>query len=97
MRSGRPRHEQAQPIPTNLHIQIRSEDGFGTFFFHELLLLHDPDGIRLAFSSYTPNKYWEGQYGLATFLAAIRDQVEHHDNWNVTDIELEDDWKNITL
>jgi hypothetical protein len=89
--------EQAQPIPANLQIQIRSEDGFGTFFFHELMLLHDPQGIRLAFSSYTPNKYWEGQYGLATFLGAIRDQVGHYDNWKVTDIELEDDWKNITL
>lgn len=30
-------------------------------------------------------------------MAAIRAQVEHHDNWKVTDIELEDDWKNITL
>jgi hypothetical protein len=49
--------------------------------------------MALSFRCHTPNKYWEGQFGLATFLAAVRDQAGHHDNRKVTDVELEDDWK----
>jgi Restriction endonuclease len=89
--------EAAQPFPVGLSLEIHSEDGFGTYLFHELLLTGGTDGVELAFRCHTPNKYWEGQFGLATFLAAIRDQVEYHDNWTVSQIELEDDWKGITL
>lgn len=89
--------EQTQPLPEGLVLQIHSEDGFGTYFFHEAHLSGAPDGVVLGFRCHTPNKYWEGQYGLAVYLTAIRDEVEHHDNWNVTEIELEDDWKGITL
>jgi hypothetical protein len=89
--------EPASALPSELQVEIHSEDGFGTYFFHELVLAHNTDGVALAFRCHTPNKYWEGQYGLATFLAALRDQIEHHDNWRVSEIELEDDWKGITL
>src|SRR5260370_4503708 len=89
--------ESVEPLPPDLQIQIRSENGFGTDFFEELILSHDTDGVSLAFRWHMPNKYWEGQYGLATLLATIRDQIEHHDNWRVRAIELEDDWKGLTL
>ena len=89
--------EQSQTLPIWLELEIRSEDGFGTYFFDEVHLSEAPDGVAVAFRCHTPNKYWEGQFGLATFIAAIRDQVVHHDNWKVTQIELEDDWKGITL
>jgi hypothetical protein len=89
--------EAAQSFPVGLSLEIHSEDGFGTYFFHELLLTGGTDGVELAFRCHTPNKYWEGRFGLATFLAAIGDQVTHHDNWTVSQIELEDDWKGITL
>jgi hypothetical protein len=90
-------NEASQPFPEGLTFEIHSEDGFGTYMFHELHLSGDTDGVELAFRCHTPNKYWEGQYGLATFLAAIRDQVPHLQNWKVSQIELEDDWKGITL
>jgi hypothetical protein len=90
-------HEQSQPLPKGLVLEIQSEDGFGTFFFHDLDLSEAPHGMTMAFRCHTPNKYWEGKFGLATFIAAIREQVGHHDNWKVTQIELEDDWKGITL
>lgn len=90
-------NEAAQSLPEDLMIEIRSENGFGTYFFHELELTGDTHGVALAFRCHTPNKYWEGKFGLATFLAAIRDQSGHHDNWEVTQIELEDDWKGVTL
>ncbi len=89
--------EIANAFPDVLQLQIHSEDGFGTYFFHELVLSHHADGVALEFRCHTPNKYWEGRFGLATFLAAIRDQVPHFDNWEITQIELEDDWKGITL
>src|SRR5277367_2930951 len=75
--------EQAQPFPIRLDLQIQSENGFGTYFFHEVHLSEVPDGVALSFHCHTPNKYWEGQYGLATYLAAIREEVGHRENWNV--------------
>lgn len=90
-------NEAAQLLPTELTLQVQSEDGFGTYLFHELNLSAAADGVELAFRCHTPNKHWEGQYGLATFLAAIRDQVPHYPNWTVSRIELEDAWKGITL
>jgi hypothetical protein len=53
--------------------------------------------MAMAFRCHTPNKYWEGKFGLATFITAISEQVGHHDDWKVTQIELDDDWKGITL
>jgi len=89
--------EQSQPLPEGVVLEIHSDDGFGTYFFHEVHLSGASDGVAVAFRCHTPNKYWEGHFGLATFIAAIRDQAVHHDNWKVVDTELEDDWKGITL
>ena len=89
--------EAAQPFPVGLSLEIHSEDGFRTYLFHELHLTRGTSGVELAFRCHAPNRYWEGPFGLATFLAAIRDQVAHHDNWTVSQIELEDDWKGITI
>lgn len=89
--------EPSQPLPDGLDLQIQSEDGFGTYLFHEVHLSRAPNGTLLSFRCHTPNKYWEGQYGLAVYLAAIRDEVDFRDNWTVADIELEDDWKGISL
>jgi hypothetical protein len=89
--------EQAQPFPDELALEIRSENGFGTFLFHEAHISTTADEVILGFHCHTPNKYWEGQYGLATYLAAIRDEVSHRENWKVEQIELEDDWKSITV
>ena len=85
-------NESAQ-LPDGLTLQVHSENGFGTNLFYEVELT----SIAATFRCHHPNKFWEGQYGLATFLAAVRDQAEHHDHWKVTDIELEDDWKQLTL
>ena len=90
-------NEASQALPDDLTLQIHSEDGFGTYFFHELELSAGQNGTTLSFKCHTPNKHWEGQFGLATFLAAIRDQAEHYDTWKIAQIELEDDWKGITL
>jgi len=88
--------DTAAAFPESLRLQVRSEDGFGTYFFHELHLSHAPAGVAIAFQCHTPNKYWEGRFGLATFVTAINDQARHFENWTVTHVETEDDWKGIT-
>ncbi|MBI3882383.1 MAG: hypothetical protein HY301_20285 [Verrucomicrobia bacterium] len=90
-------NEYAHTLPDGLELEIHSDDGFGTCFFHELKISPHADGIALEFCCHTPNKYWEGRYGLATFLSAISDQLSYHNNWKATHLELEDDWKGITL
>lgn len=90
-------NEHAHPLPAGLQLEVHSDDGFGTFFFHELVISPHVDGVALEFCCHTPNKYWEGRYGLATFITAINEQLTYHGNWVATHIELEDDWKAITL
>ena len=84
-------------FPDKLIVEVHSPDGFGTYLFHELQISKNGRGISLEFICHTPNKYWEGRWGLATFLDAIRKQANYMDTIEVTDIELEDDWKRLTL
>ena len=89
--------EMVKDFPPSLSLRVSSDDGFGTCFFHELELSQSPEGFALSFLCHTPNKFWEGQFGLAAYLSAIQAQVVHHENWAVSHIELEDDWKALTL
>lgn len=83
--------------PEELTLRIHSENGFGTYFFHELHVGAHKGNVVLDFLCHTPNKYWEGHYGLAAFIQALRSQVEYVDNLEVTHFEIEDDWKGITV
>jgi len=87
----------AEPWPQELTIQIDSVDGFGTYFFHELNLVGSGDSIILKFICHTPNKFWEGHYGLSVFIQSLLDQAEVAENFKISNVELEDDWKGITL
>ena len=89
--------ETAGDFPDGLTVQIHSSDGFGTFFFHELEILAVDGKTAIDFVCRTPNKYWEGHYGLAAFIQAINEQSANIENFEPRDIELEDDWKTITL
>lgn len=89
--------ERAGTWPKELVLQIHSTDGFGTYFFHELHIVANDDSVALDFVCHTPNKYWEGHYGLAAFIQALSEQVDVSENLDVTHMELEDDWKAITL
>jgi hypothetical protein len=84
-------------FPAGVTINIHSEDGFGTFLFHEVNLSEDGNQLSLSFVCHHPNKYWEGRFGLATLLDAIQQQVKHHAPFAVSEIELEDDWKRLVL
>jgi hypothetical protein len=87
-----------QDFPKQLMLQIHSPDGFGTFLFHEAVVSSASDGkLAIEYICHHPNKYWEGIWGLATLLAAIQGQVLHTSQYALGEIELDDDWKRLTL
>ncbi|MFN6558784.1 MAG: hypothetical protein RMY28_003140 [Nostoc sp. ChiSLP01] len=87
----------AHPFSKKLKIEVRSENGFSTYFFYEVLISCEDNKIALNFVCHTPNKYWEGRFGLAIFLHSINKQVKHFDNFEATDLETEEEWKGITI
>jgi len=89
--------EPANKFPEKLTLEINSSDGFDTNFFYELFISREDSRVALDFQFNMPNKFWEGQFGLATFINAIRDQATHFDNLQVKEFEVDDDWKSITL
>src|SRR5437773_12275794 len=86
-----------EDFPADLVLQTDSSDGFETYLFHEIELVSDDGEPWVRFICHHPNKYWEGRWGLATYLGAIRDEVSHWDGIDVDDIDLEDDWKLLAL
>ena len=86
------------PFPEKLMITVQEEKGFGTYLFHELTL-SSTDGKKLDadFTCLMPNKFWEGHWGLATYLKAISNQIVKSDRFKVKDIKLDDDWKQLTV
>ena len=85
-------------FPESLSVRVHSRDGFGTFLFHEAQIFKSDDGEMVAdYICIQPNKFWEGRWGLSTLLTAIKDQVPFFDEVSLTDIEVDDDWKQLTL
>jgi hypothetical protein len=89
--------EVGKDYPEGLALQIHSEDGFKTYLFYEVHIVSGVEGAALEFVCHQPNKYWEGRFGLATLLSAVSEQVSHSVGFEVIDIDLEDDWKQLTL
>ncbi len=82
-----------EELPQCLEIWVQDSYGFGTNFFHEIKII---DGcINFLFDF--PNKYWEGHWGLKTLLEAIKKQTAFEEDISVTDSELDDHYKTITL
>lgn len=85
-------------FPPGLQIRVQSSDGWGTYLFHEAAIYRDDEGHLVSCHiCHQPNKYWEGKWGLATFLRAIADQAEYFPRIQVGETELEDDWKRLEL
>lgn len=85
-------------FPESLSVRVHSSDGFGTFLFHEAEICKDDGGNVVAnYICHQPNKYWEGKWGLSTFLVAIKDQVPFCAEVSLTSIEVDDDFKQLTL
>lgn len=88
---------EIQDFPDKLKILLQNSTGFGTYLFHEMEISKEDSQMCLAFICRLPNKYWNGKWGLATFLDAIRNQVVFTDGIEIGEIELEDDWKILAL
>lgn len=84
-------------FPDQLILRIRDTEGFGTFVFCEIEIYKKDGKVCLEFICNYPNKYWNGKYGLAVFLDSIRKQVSHSEQISIGTIELENDWKTLTL
>ena len=85
-------------FPDALCIRVHSSDGFGTFLFHEAEILKVAGGELVAdYMCIQPNKYWEGTWGLATFLEAIGNQCPFFPGATLQEIKIVDDWKRLTL
>lgn len=84
-------------FPEKLTLEVHDEDNFGTQLFEEVTISVDNGVIVLDFGFNIYNKYWEGLYGLSTFVEAVHEQVMKANNFQVLDIETEDAWKRMTL
>jgi hypothetical protein len=84
-------------FPDALVLRIHSEDGFGTFLFHEVAVYTDSGQLTGEYICHQPNKYWEGRWGLATFLNAVKNQIPFSPHLSIGEVELDDDWKRLTL
>ena len=85
-------------FPETLTISIHSSDGFGTFLFHVTEVSRDTSGQLVAeHICHEPNKYWEGTWGLGTFLDAIKKQLPFFPSVTLGEIDLEDDWKRLSI
>jgi hypothetical protein len=84
-------------FPHALVLRVHSEDGFGTFLFHEVVIYSDSGKVIGEYICHQPSKYWEGRWGLATFLNAVKNQISFFPLVSVGEVELDDDWKRLTL
>lgn len=83
--------------PENLCINVDSENGFETYLFYELEIYSIAGQLKFKFIISQPNKYWEGKYGLSTFLGAMNDIIKDFSDAAVEYIDIEDDYKDIEV
>jgi hypothetical protein len=76
-------------FPDALVLHVHSEDGFGTFLFHEVAVYKDGRQLIGEYICHQPNKYWEGRWGLATFLNAVKKQIPFFPHVSIGEVELD--------
>ena len=84
-------------FPDKLHFEVNDSEGFGTFFFYDLEFGKSKEDLYFLFRSSQPNKYWEGKWGLSTFLGALNDVIKDSIEGEVHHLSVEDDYKEIEV
>jgi len=84
-------------VPENITIRVHNSTGFDTYLFYEIELSKFNGSTFIDFLHHFPNKYWEGKWGQRTYLLAIQEQVKYYSDLSVEYIEVDDDWKAMTL
>lgn len=74
-------------------------DGFVTNLFYEFEISKDLNSnvIILRFLCREPNKFWEGKWGLSTFLGTLHSLIIEGQELKVSDFDIDDDWKTLEL
>ncbi|MDP3444649.1 MAG: hypothetical protein Q8T08_17470 [Ignavibacteria bacterium] len=83
----------------DLVVQTTSIDGFGSYLFHDFEFFKSNDAIQFVLRCNQPNKYWERQWGLSTFLVTLADIAKDSSEFEV-DLEtlsIDDDWKSLEI
>lgn len=84
-------------LPNKLILEIYSENGFNTYMFHQLVISKIGKNLCFEFASNIYNKFWEGRYGLSTYLKAIKDQATKEKNIEIVGFHIEDEHKDLIL
>lgn len=84
-------------VPAKLLLEVHNNDCFGTRLFYQVIIFADDEVTALDFRCLILNKYWEGFYGLGTFIDEIHEQARNSNIFEVVDIKTEGDYKGITL
>jgi hypothetical protein len=80
-------------FPRQIVVVVNSEDGFGTEVFNTVEVYAAEKGIDIEFQCNINNKYWEGVFGLSTFIKALRDQLTYCNNYDIIDFDIDDVFK----
>lgn len=88
---------KSSEFPDKLNFNINSSDGFETDVFHELIVFKENGNISLQFICAFSNEYWEGKWGLTTFLNAINEQIEYMDDFKALWIDIKTELKELSL
>lgn len=86
-----------QEFQDKLLFEVNDSEGFGTFFFYDLEFGKSKGDLYFLFKSSQPNKYWEGKWGLSTFLGALNDVINDSTEGEVHYLSVDDDYKEIEV
>lgn len=84
-------------ISDELTIKFRDTKGFETYLFYEAEISVNDKEAFVVYECHEYNKYWEGKWGLSSFLSTVRDEVPNFENIEIIDFDLEDAWKHFIL
>lgn len=80
---------------SSFFISFHSSNGFETDLFYEVEIYKDisPSTVKISFNCHEPNKYWEGKWGLTTFLSTLYSLMLEDKLIKSLELDVENDWK----
>ena len=84
-------------FPLSLTFNVESKTGFDTFLFYKLSIIRNDSSLYFDFKCSQPNKYWESNWGLSTFLTALSDIANNSTTAKVEWLSIDGDWKELTI
>jgi hypothetical protein len=86
------------PLPENLILQMWDGGEALPYPFSEIRLSSGSESaVDAILDCHHPNKYWEHRWGFAAWLEAVERQVVFHPTFDVVEVDVEDDWKQLSL